>query len=79
MDTERRNFELWRERDWRCEWCIVNGRPEVRLYFGAQLVNELADGPKLDLQRQTDEWRSAARADNHGRKWRMPEDLKSAV
>jgi hypothetical protein len=63
MHTGPRNFEVWRERDWRCEWWIVSGQPQVRLYFGSYLVNELAAGPKLDLQRQAELWRRAAHAD----------------
>ena len=65
MDTGRREFEMWRERDWRCEWWSVDGQPQVRLYFGAQLVNELVAGPKLDLRRQTTEWLTAVHADRH--------------
>jgi hypothetical protein len=65
MDRARRDFELWRERDWRCERWIAGGRPQVRLYLGAYLMSELADGPHLDLQRQTEEWRNAVHADRH--------------
>ena len=56
---------MWRERDWRCKWWSVDGRPQVRLFLGAQLVNELAAGPKLDLHRQIDEWLTAVHADRH--------------
>ena len=63
MESEHRNFELWRESDWRCEWWTVGGRPEVRLYLDGHQVGELADGPQLDLRRQTDEWLIAVRAD----------------
>jgi hypothetical protein len=63
MQKEHCDFELWRESDWRCEHWSVRGRPQVRLYLGAQLVSELVDGPGLNLQRQTDEWRIAAHAD----------------
>jgi hypothetical protein len=65
MTTERRDFEVWRECDWRCESWIVGGRPEVRLYLDGHLVNELADGPKVDRRRQVDEWRSGVHADRH--------------
>lgn len=64
MDTEHRKFELWRECNWRCEWWTVGGRPEVRLYFNGHQVGVLADGPQLDLRRQTDAWLHAARADS---------------
>lgn len=65
MKIERREFTLWRERDWRCERWIVNGRPEVRLYFGSHQMSELSDGPHVSLQQQTDEWLAAVRADCH--------------
>jgi hypothetical protein len=65
MKIERRDLTLWRERDWRCERWIVDGRPEVRLYFGSHQMSELADGPQLDLQQQTVEWLAAVRADCH--------------
>jgi hypothetical protein len=68
MVTEHRNFELWHECDWRCEWWTVGGRPEVRLYLNGHKVGELADGPQLDLLRQTDEWRIAVRADNEAKR-----------
>ena len=63
MKPERPGFELWRERDWRCEWWSVDGQAQVRLYFGAHQVAELTAGPALDLQRQTAEWHAAALAD----------------
>lgn len=63
MHTEHSKFELWRVCDWRCEWWTVGGQSEVRLYFDGHLVGELADGPQLDLRRQTQEWLLAARAD----------------
>jgi hypothetical protein len=65
MRTERRDSELWRERHWRCERWSVGGQPQVRLYLRGHLMSELAAGPKLDLERQTDEWLKAARADKH--------------
>lgn len=63
MKAERRDFELWREREWRCEWWSVDGLPQVRLYLGAHQVAELTAGPSLDLRRQTAEWHAAAVAD----------------
>jgi hypothetical protein len=65
MQTEHRHVELWRERDWRCEGWIVDGRRQVRLYLGNQLVSDLVAGPRIDLQRQTDAWRRAVHADKH--------------
>jgi hypothetical protein len=64
MKAAYRNLELWHECDWRCELWTVGGRPEVRLYLDGHQVSELAEGPRLDLRRQTDEWLIAARADN---------------
>ena len=61
------NVELWHECDWRCEWWVVAGRAEVRLFLGGHQVGELAAGPQLDLRRQADEWLVAARADNAAR------------
>ena len=65
MQQVPRNIELWSEREWRCEWWTVDGRPQVRLYFGGHLVNALTDGPNLDLRRQTELWHSAVDADRH--------------
>ena len=65
MNIQRPQFELWRERDWRCEWWVVSGRPLVRLYLGTHKVNELAAGPNIDLRQQTSEWHKAAHADRH--------------
>jgi hypothetical protein len=64
MKFECRTRELWREREWRCERWIVDGRMQVRLYFDGHLMSELADGPRIDLQQQTDEWLTAVRADS---------------
>jgi hypothetical protein len=63
MNSERRDFELWRAGDWRCEWWSVGGQPQVRLYLGEHQVADLTSGPHLDLWRQTAEWRAAALAD----------------
>ena len=63
MTNEHRDFELWRERNWRCEWWTVSGRPEVRLYLGSFKVGELMAGPNLDLWQQAAQWRLAAHAD----------------
>jgi hypothetical protein len=60
METGRRKFEMWRDRDWHCESSIVGGRQLVRLYLDNHLVSDVTDGPKLDVLRQSDEWRSAA-------------------
>jgi hypothetical protein len=65
MQAQRCKVELWRERDWRCEWWVVRGRTQVRLYLGPHLVSRLIEGPRLDLQRQTDEWQAAVHADRH--------------
>jgi hypothetical protein len=65
MTSERRDFELWRAGDWRCEWWSVGGKPQVRLYLGQHQVADLTAGPHLDLWRQTAEWRAAALADRH--------------
>lgn len=67
MNSERRDFELWRTGDWRCEWWSVGGRPQVRLYLGEHQVADLMPGPHLDLWRQTAEWRAAALADQQQR------------
>ena len=64
MNIERRECELWRDGDWRCEWwSVAGGRHQVRLYLGPHLVSDLLDGPRLNLQRQTAEWRTAVHAD----------------
>jgi hypothetical protein len=63
MEKEHREFELWREQDWRCEWWSVGGEQQVRLYLGPYKVNELIAGPDVDVHRQMDEWRCAAHAD----------------
>jgi hypothetical protein len=68
MKPEYRNFELWQECDWRCEWWTVGGRSQVRLFFGDRQVGELADGPQLDLRRQADEWLMAVRVDNESKR-----------
>ena len=63
MMGEQHNVELWRERDWRCEWWNIDGQPQVRLYLGVHQVAELTAGPRVDLRRQTAEWHAAALAD----------------
>ena len=63
MTVERREIELWRHGDWRCEWWSRDGHHQVRLFLGQFLVSELTDGPNLDLARQVHEWRVAAEAD----------------
>jgi hypothetical protein len=65
MPTERRDVELWRERDWHCEAWIVGGQPQVRLYLRDQLVSDLTAGPRLDLHQQTEAWLRAVHADKH--------------
>jgi hypothetical protein len=65
MNTERRECELWRDGDWRCESWSIDGRPQVRLYLDGRVVSDLLDGPRLDLQRQIAEWRIAVQAEQH--------------
>ena len=79
MKTEHRHFELWRECNWSCEWWTVGGRPEVRLYFNGHQVGDLADGPQLDLRRQTDEWLMAVRAESGSRRGQPKPSHAAAV
>jgi hypothetical protein len=63
MKTERRDRELWRDGDWRCEWWTINDQHEIRLFLGPYRVSVLPNGPGVDLWQQVDVWRAAASAD----------------
>ena len=63
MNTERRAFELWREREWSCEQWLLDGRPQLRLYLEGHLMSELIAGPQVSLSEQSKQWLNAIRAD----------------